>query len=62
MYDLDADPHGLTNLVDDPGHRDVKRRLAERMWEIADDTGDYTFVNTDYGMFRFAPIGPHTDE
>lgn len=62
LYDLNEDPYEGTNLVASPDHQDVKERLAARMWEIVDETGDYTMANTDYGMFRYAPIGPHAEE
>jgi arylsulfatase A-like enzyme len=62
LYDLQRDPHEQTNLVSSPDYQEIKRDLAERMWEIIDETGDYTIFNTDYGMFRFAPIGPHPEE
>jgi arylsulfatase A-like enzyme len=62
LYDLEHDPHEQTNLVASPDHQEIKEQLAARMWEIIDETGDYTMANTDYGMFRYAPIGPHEDE
>lgn len=62
LYDLQKDPYEQTNLVQSPDHQEIKKRLASRMWEIVDETGDYTLANTDYGMFRYAPVGPHPEE
>ncbi|MFC7249197.1 sulfatase-like hydrolase/transferase [Halomicroarcula sp. GCM10025324] len=59
LYDLAADPHELVNVADDPEYEDDKRALAERMWEIARETGDYQISELHYGMHRFAPVGPN---
>lgn len=59
LYDLDGDPHELANLADDPDHEATKKALAERMWEIARETGDYQISELHYGMHRFAPVGPN---
>ena len=40
LYDLNSDPHEMTNLYDDPKHRDRIRDMAARIriWQAA--TGD----------------------
>lgn len=58
LYDLDADPHEMRNLFHDPGHRPVLEAMAGRMWEIARQTDDFNLHQAQYGMFRFAPVGP----
>lgn len=59
LYDLSADPHELTNVIDDPNYEETKKSLCERMWEIARETGDYQISELHYGMHRFAPVGPN---
>ncbi len=58
LYDLAADPYEMRNLVHDPAYRSVLETMAARMWEITRQTGDFTMYQAQYGMFRFAPVGP----
>ncbi len=67
LYDLEADPHELHNLAPAAGensgggpgaHRDALEAMAARMWQIIADTGDHNMSRAQYGMFRFAPVGP----
>src|SRR5690606_16279825 len=58
LYDLSADPHELHNLAQLPEHREVLETLAAAMWREVRRTGDDTLGDAQYGMFRFAPIGP----
>ncbi|MFU8888902.1 MAG: sulfatase-like hydrolase/transferase [Trueperaceae bacterium] len=58
LYDLEADPHELRNLAAEPATQSVARALANRMWQVARATGDRTLAEAEYGMFRFAPVGP----
>ncbi|MEX2501347.1 MAG: sulfatase-like hydrolase/transferase [Trueperaceae bacterium] len=58
LYDLEGDPHERVNLANDPGHAGLLRELAARMWRIVRETGDDTLGDAQYGMFRFAPVGP----
>ncbi len=58
LYDLAKDPHELHNLAGDPAHAAVLRSMAAAMWQIAHRTGDTNMVQAQYGMFRFAPVGP----
>ena len=62
LYDLGADPHELTNLAGDPQQRDLLESMAARMWAIMRQTEDATMVNAQYGMFRYAPVGPQLDK
>ena len=58
LYDLAADPHELHNIASDPDQRSVLENMAARMWAIMHQTGDANMVQAQYGMFRFAPVGP----
>lgn len=58
LYDLEADPFERRNLARDPASRPRLRALATRMWARARESGDRTFAEAQYGMFRFAPVGP----
>ena len=58
LYDLDTDPHEMHNLAGDPASRPVLESMAGRMWEIIRQTDDANMYQAQYGMFRFAPVGP----
>ncbi|HZJ10290.1 MAG TPA: sulfatase-like hydrolase/transferase [Trueperaceae bacterium] len=58
LYDLRDDPHELTNLAKRPQSQDVLREMAAAMWRVVKETGDDTLGKAEYGMFRFAPVGP----
>lgn len=62
LYDLEADPHERRNLAADPAHAATLRALAARLWGIVRDTDDRTLGDAQYGMFRFAPVGPEAAE
>jgi len=58
LYDLEEDPHEMHNLAGDPSHQAIAEEMAARMWEIIRATGDFNMYQAQYGMFRFAPVGP----
>ncbi len=58
LYDLAADPHELRNRAGEPDCRPVLESMAGRMWQIIDETDDWNMRQAQYGMFRFAPVGP----
>ena len=58
LYDLAADPLELSNLAGRSDLRPQLRAMAERMWRVVRETGDATLAEAQYGMFRFAPVGP----
>jgi arylsulfatase A-like enzyme len=62
LYDLEADPHEMNNLAQDPAYADVAERMAARMWARAKATGDHNLYNAQYPMFRFAPVGPESED
>jgi arylsulfatase A-like enzyme len=62
LYDLGADPFEGTNLAADPAHAPTLRAMAARLWGIVRDTDDRTLGDAQYGMFRFAPVGPEAAE
>lgn len=62
LYDLESDPHELHNLADEPAAADALRELTTAMWRVAERTGDETLSRAEYGMFRFAAVGPRGDE
>jgi arylsulfatase A-like enzyme len=58
LYDLAADPHEKHNLAGDPLQAAVLESMAARMWAIMRETDDANMIEAQYGMFRFAPVGP----
>ena len=62
LYDLENDPHELTNLAGDPHYANVVEEMAQRMWTRIRAIGDQNMLQSDYGSLRFAPVGPHAPE
>ena len=76
LYDLDADPHEINNLVDDPAHADALDRLRAALdeWrEDVDDAGDVSESEMVYEQWqggdqpatatpRFVPNAPGNRE
>ncbi len=60
LYDLTTDPHEMRNLAHNPSYQPELEEMAGRMWEIARHTGDFNMYQAQYGMFRFAPVGPES--
>jgi choline-sulfatase len=58
LYDLAADPYEMVNLALEAAYRPALEEMAGRMWEIARQTDDFNMYQAQYGMFRFAPVGP----
>lgn len=61
LYDLAADPHELRNLAGELDSRPLLERMAGRMWQIIGNTDDWNMLQAQYGMFRFAPVGPEQE-
>ena len=62
LYDLAADPYEMRNLAHAPTFQPVLEAMAGRMWEIIRQTDDFNMYQAQYGMFRFAPVGPEWAE
>lgn len=60
LYDLATDPHELVNLAGLPEHEPLLTEMATAMWREVKRTGDDTLGDAQYGMFRFAPVGPES--
>ena len=58
LYDLATDPYEMRNLAQNAAHRLVLDLMAARMWAIIRQTDDFNMSQAQYGMFRFAPVGP----
>jgi arylsulfatase A-like enzyme len=62
LYDLAADPHEQNNLAGDQLYRPLMEQMAARMWAIMRRTDDETMMGAQYGMFRYAPVGPEMSD
>jgi choline-sulfatase len=62
LYDLENDPCEMNNLAQDINYQEVLEAMAKRMWNRVYQLGDYSLGNSDYGMFRFAPVGPDHED
>jgi len=58
FYDLKSDPHELHNLAQEAHLRPIIEEMAARMWNVMHATQDTNMIEAEYGMFRFAPVGP----
>ncbi len=58
LYDLANDPHEMLNLARDPAMRSVEEAMAARMWQIVRETDDGSLLASQYGVMRYAPVGP----
>lgn len=61
MYDLDEDPHELTNLAPEPNHAGLVRSMMADLWTTARSTGDSSLLASHHPGVRFAPYGPLID-
>jgi len=56
LYDLEADPHEMNNLISDPGYATVVKDMCMKMWRFGYENRD-NIVNP-YIMTALAPYGP----
>lgn len=62
LYDLSTDPAELQNLINDPQYHSIAGMMAQEMWNKAKISGDHCFLESEYFMFRFAPMGPEIEK
>jgi choline-sulfatase len=58
MYDLQADPAELNNVVDDPAYAKAKESMLKAIWTKIRETNDETLANAHYWTLRFFDLGP----
>ena len=56
FYDLENDPHEMTNRADDPAYAGERRELIRKIWEFAAAEDDMIF--NPYGTVALMPYGP----
>lgn len=62
LYDLEADPHEMCNLSEDPVHRAVRDELNAKMWDFLLDTDDFIVhdpVRTAWQLATRREMGAH---
>lgn len=57
LYDLQNDPHELTNLAQDSTYDEIKHGLVRQMWRFAAEHNDELIMNPYYTV-ALAPWGP----
>lgn len=58
LYDLKNDPQERTNLFDDPEHRDRRREMKARMWDLLKQTGGMSIPLKRAGSWQAAGRRP----
>ncbi len=58
LYNLNDDPHEMTNLAERPDCQDRLRKMTARLWRTLETTGDSSLLNSEYPILRVAPFGP----
>ncbi|MFW6189822.1 MAG: sulfatase-like hydrolase/transferase [Planctomycetota bacterium] len=56
LYDLRDDPHEMHNVIDEPGYREVVRRMCRRLWRFAVREDDS--MRNGYITVGLMPYGP----
>ncbi len=56
FYDLERDPHEMTNRIDDPAYESIRRELIRALWTFAAEEEDHIF--NPYGTVALMPYGP----
>lgn len=58
LYDLQNDPHEMTNLAQAAEHRSRVESMMSEVWRRVRDTGDRAIHESHYYSMRFACVGP----
>jgi len=58
LYNLAKDPLEMHNLIDDPKHKNILKKLCAYMWSVIKDTNDHCLHKSSYPILRVAPYGP----
>ena len=58
LYNLDADPDEMTNLIHEPEHEERVKTMMSQVWHKIDTTGDNALLNSHYYSMRLAVVGP----
>jgi choline-sulfatase len=58
LYDLEADPHELNNLAEQPAYLPLLEEMIRAMWRWVHKVGDKTLIDSDYPTLRFVAVGP----
>lgn len=59
LYDLDNDPHEMTNLINEEENQELVKELMARIWRRIEETGDRSILETHYYPMRFGAVGPN---
>jgi arylsulfatase A-like enzyme len=62
LYDLNRDPHELSNLIHDPKYQKTAAAMSREMWAKVKESGDLSLLESEYFMYRFAPVGPEQEK
>jgi hypothetical protein len=62
LYDLDRDPSETNNIIGAPEHRETAVEMARELWKKVKESGDTSLLDSEYFMYRFAPIGPEQEK
>ena len=57
---MTTDMMNFRDLVEKAPDADLLREMAGQMWQRIRETGDFNMLNSHYGMFRYAPVGPES--
>lgn len=62
LYDLNRDPHELSNLIHETKFQETAATMAREMWAKVKESRDLSLLDSEYFMYRFAPIGPEQEK
>jgi arylsulfatase A-like enzyme len=58
LYNLEEDPHEMTNLVRDPAQQDRVESMMAEIWTRVRQTGDRAIAESHYFSLRLGCVGP----